>query len=199
MKSFASLSMLDLLCCAFGGVISLAVVFSALIRSQEAIQLESFLVVEASFESLVPATPEIDSEIRNLFPVIEMTEPRSETLLRFRSAAAGRPVLQGAAAEYSFSQGRKPGLRFATVIGNALPAGSYHIALALYSRGDVAPDISNTPVVIKFIARYPSRSKKGEQIWRAEKSLQELYELQVGSVMESPDSGKAQFSVHLEP
>jgi hypothetical protein len=45
-----SLSLLDLLCCAFGGVIVLAVIFSAIIKNKKSIEKKSFLFISAELK-----------------------------------------------------------------------------------------------------------------------------------------------------
>lgn len=67
------LSLLDTLSCAFGGVIILSVVFSAMVREREAVQHETYLVVDARLEP-VGSTP---SELVRKFALdFEMREPQ---------------------------------------------------------------------------------------------------------------------------
>jgi hypothetical protein len=67
------LSLLDTLSCAFGGVIVLSVVFSAMVREREAVQHESYLMVDARLEPVGSTPPEL---VRKFALTFEVREPQ---------------------------------------------------------------------------------------------------------------------------
>ncbi len=132
------LSLLDTLSCAFGGVIILSVVFSAMIREREAVQHETYLMVDARLEPVGSTPPELvrqfalEFEVREPqggaadFESLDGQVPRSDIPLRAKYEFSSHLRDLGAGADDI-----DPGAPFAYSVLTAdhVPAGRYTIRL----------------------------------------------------------------------
>lgn len=165
------LSLLDTLSCAFGGVIILSVVFSAMVREREAVQHETYLIVDARLEPVGSTPPEL---VRKFALEFEVQEPQGGAV-DFGSLDGQRSSTP-LRAQYEFSSHLRdlgageddidPGVPFAysVLTADRVPAGRYTVRLRV-KEGPSELDLrtsgaAGTPVRAMVTVRSPYSAGK---------------------------------------